>query len=676
MNTPLGELKTRLFLNVSGQSWECSDGDIIGREGTIALEYFKGASVLSRKHVEIKIVEGEWAVRLCPTARNLTWINEEEMLPGQFYALGEQSVITVEEVQFTFLTHAGDDYREDTIVPEWSLPENRPVQTIAEEGLYASQGIGGAPAGLEYLPGCILVFDAFDRLLWSNADGEKFLGLNEPPSTLTAFFLSFHREDEITLRERMAGLREGDSETLNRLRVFDVSSGSVIGLVTVTLIKRGDQTIVFGEVAPDEEKSVLGLRLLSEAYLCPDFQDSDLRVCLQAVAENGLGVLGCDRVTIWLVKSENSVATRTVSVSRQGQSAEGLVDQIQPGFCPFYFDRLTVDTFAAFETEESPAMPILKDLGFADASTAAVLGVPLLQGGLKGIVSFEWNEWHGELPEGSRLSALLVASLCLSAAASTSHQAALKQLRLREEQMEKELADAEHYVRQVLPPPLSGEIDVSWMLKPSAQLGGDAFGYHWIDDERFAIYLLDVVGHGTGAALLSISAMNSVRAQILPDTDFGNPAAVLAGLNRAFQMETQNDMTFTVWYGIFHRSTRNLIYASAGHPPALLIDTNRASKCTELSTDGLIIGHIDDFEYENAQVIVPPDAKLYVLSDGAFEIERPNGEMWPYEQFVAAVRSTGSMQEGEVEYLYERTQQILEGNELQDDFTMVRARFS
>ena len=108
----------------------------------------------------------------------------------------------------------------------------------------------------------------------------------------------------------------------------------------------------------------------------------------------------------------------------------------------------------------------------------------------------------------------------------------------------------------------------------------------------------------------------------------------------------------------------------------MLIDTNRASKCTELSTDGLIIGHIDDFEYENAQVIVPPDAKLYVLSDGAFEIERPNGEMWPYEQFVAAVRSTGSMQEGEVEYLYERTQQILEGNELQDDFTMVRARFS
>jgi sigma-B regulation protein RsbU (phosphoserine phosphatase) len=294
---------------------------------------------------------------------------------------------------------------------------------------------------------------------------------------------------------------------------------------------------------------------------------------------------------------------------------------------------------------------------------------------LKGIVSFEWYQWDGDFTEDARLSALLVASFCLSAAASTAHQSALKQLRLREEQMEKELADAEHYVRQVLPPPLTGEIDVSWKLKPSAQLGGDAFGYHWIDEDRFAIYLLDVVGHGTGAALLSISAMNSVRAQILPDTDFGNPAAVLTGLNGAFQMETQNDMTFTVWYGIYQRSTKSLVYASAGHPPALLIDPNRASHCTELSTDGLIIGHMDDFEYENAAVRVPAGGKLYVLSDGAFEIERPDGEMWPYEQFVAAVRSTGSMQDGEVDYLYERTQQILEGAELQDDFTMLRVRF-
>ncbi len=67
-----------------------------------------------------------------------------------------------------------------------------------------------------------------------------------------------------------------------------------------------------------------------------------------------------------------------------------------------------------------------------------------------------------------------------------------------------EIAEASAYVRSLLPNPLTGEISSNWKFIPSTTLGGDSFGYHWIDENTFAIYLLDVCGHGVGAALLSI----------------------------------------------------------------------------------------------------------------------------------------------------------------------------
>ena len=42
----------------------------------------------------------------------------------------------------------------------------------------------------------------------------------------------------------------------------------------------------------------------------------------------------------------------------------------------------------------------------------------------------------------------------------------------------------------------------AWRFQPSTQLGGDAFGYHWLDEQRLAIYLLDVCGHGVTEAEL------------------------------------------------------------------------------------------------------------------------------------------------------------------------------
>ncbi len=118
---------------------------------------------------------------------------------------------------------------------------------------------------------------------------------------------------------------------------------------------------------------------------------------------------------------------------------------------------------------------------------------------------------------------------------------ALEAVEQAQQRLEDELAEAAGYVRGLLPELLTGPIETHWCYLPSSHLGGDGFGYHRLDDGTLALYLLDVSGHGVGSALLSISVMNILRTQLLVDTDFRDPGAVLAGLNRAFPRASNNE---------------------------------------------------------------------------------------------------------------------------------------
>ncbi|PAW79394.1 MAG: response regulator [Verrucomicrobia bacterium Tous-C9LFEB] len=199
-----------------------------------------------------------------------------------------------------------------------------------------------------------------------------------------------------------------------------------------------------------------------------------------------------------------------------------------------------------------------------------------------------------------------------------------------------ELAEAADYVRDLLPAALTGEISTSWKFITSTSLGGDAFGYHWIDDEHFAIYLLDVCGHGVGAALLSVSALNVISAHTLPDVDFRKPADVITALNHTFPMEKQHNMYFTIWYGVYHKTTRKLTYSSAGHPPAILVKTGADGQpeTVALRAPAMPVGALSISKFQSLETDVPANAKLFVFSDGTYEIKRPDGTMMELEEFV------------------------------------------
>jgi len=239
-----------------------------------------------------------------------------------------------------------------------------------------------------------------------------------------------------------------------------------------------------------------------------------------------------------------------------------------------------------------------------------------------------------------------------------------------------DLATAATYVRSLLPPPQSlGTVRADWRFIPSAALGGDAFGYHDLDAETLAVYLLDVCGHGVGAALLSVSALNAIRSEALPQTDFHDPAAVLAALNKAFPMERQNDMFFTVWYGVFHRPTRRLRWAGGGHPPALLLPAGGGRRL--LDSEGPLIGAVEGLEFIADEVDVPAGSRLFVYSDGAFEISLPEGGMWPFEAFLETLEAASGPEPpadggaGPLDVLLGRVRDLSGREDFHDDFSML-----
>ena len=244
-------------------------------------------------------------------------------------------------------------------------------------------------------------------------------------------------------------------------------------------------------------------------------------------------------------------------------------------------------------------------------------------------------------------------------------------LQASQQTLANDIATAATYVRSLLPAPLeAGAVRADWRFIPSAALGGDAFGYHALDADHFAVYLLDVCGHGVGAALLSVSALNAIRSEALPQTDFHDPGAVLAALNKAFPMERQNDMFFTIWYGVYHVPTRRLRWAGGGHPPAVLLGPDGAAP-RMLDSDGPLIGAVDGLDFASSEADVPAGARLFVYSDGAFEISRPDGSMWAFADFLAVLTAPAVGPTSPIDGLVSVIRSVSQREDFNDDFSMV-----
>ena len=244
--------------------------------------------------------------------------------------------------------------------------------------------------------------------------------------------------------------------------------------------------------------------------------------------------------------------------------------------------------------------------------------------------------------------------------------------------LEAELAEAADYVRSLLPSPLVGAVNTEALFIPSAQLGGDCFDHYWIDDENLAIYLLDVSGHGVGSALLSVSVLNILRSQSLPNTNFCQPSEVLKALNNAFQMNTHGDKYFTIWYGVYNRLKRQLLYASAGHPPAILLSGTSPTtlQIKQLDSLDLPIGFVPDVYFEDAVFEIEENSTLYIFSDGAYEINQSDNNIWGIDAFIDLLINSIKANTCQFNQVLAHIMTVNVKANLDDDLSLLKVNFS
>jgi PAS domain S-box-containing protein len=314
----------------------------------------------------------------------------------------------------------------------------------------------------------------------------------------------------------------------------------------------------------------------------------------------------------------------------------------------------------------------------------------LVPDGAKGLLA---AVWLGGMPAGflviaavdsSRVWSIYERNFCVALADLVSmllegrqRLDALQALQLSEKMISAQLADASSYVRSQLPINLFDSVRTDWRYEPSSVLGGDALDFFWLNEDHMVIFLLDVVGHGVGPALLATSILHLLRQGALKDGHPLDPVSVLGALNRSFQMDEHGEKVFSIWYGVFDRVSGVIRFATAGHPPALLISPGQDgnSEATWLQGKGLWIGATTTETFEGGSAIVAQDAELFLFSDGLYELSTPEGPMIGLEGFGQILVDLYSAGAADLERVMTEVRRIHGSDQFEDDASILKVRF-
>jgi sigma-B regulation protein RsbU (phosphoserine phosphatase) len=211
---------------------------------------------------------------------------------------------------------------------------------------------------------------------------------------------------------------------------------------------------------------------------------------------------------------------------------------------------------------------------------------------------------------------------------------------------------------------------------PSMAVSGDFFNVCKISDTEAGIFICDVMGHGVRAALVAAmmhTLLGEAHAQL------GDPAALLAHLNRSLCDTLKDAFTpiyATAFYVVVDLHAGELRYANAGHPCPLLVSSGAASKPAPAKLNGMkpgpVLGLFENAQYANACQRLDVRDVLLLFTDGLFEVEGPEGELYDYQQLQRAIGKRSALPTAELcSGVIDEIQQFSARKEFSDDVCLV-----
>lgn len=218
----------------------------------------------------------------------------------------------------------------------------------------------------------------------------------------------------------------------------------------------------------------------------------------------------------------------------------------------------------------------------------------------------------------------------------TQNQVLRNQLAAALSELDRELQVVGSIQRSLLPPELPNipGFQLAAHYQTSARAGGDYYDFFPLGGDDWGLFIADVSGHGTPAAVLM--AITHAIAHTRPGAP-KPPRELLAHLNRHLtQLYTWSGAFVTAFYGTLSPATRQLTYAVAGHNPPRLLRGDRVLPIDDVavaagvarvagaaSVAGLPLGIHADEHYAEASITLEPGDLLLLYTDGITEAMAP-----------------------------------------------------
>ena len=296
----------------------------------------------------------------------------------------------------------------------------------------------------------------------------------------------------------------------------------------------------------------------------------------------------------------------------------------------------------------------------------SILSVPLsLKGKMIGSINlFNKKGEEGFTDADKRLLTII--------AAQSAH--VIENARLSEEekilQLMKEEMRLAYKIQMDLLPSVAPEIegyDIAGKSIPAKTVGGDYFDFIRITPSCMCICLGDVSGKGIPAALLMSNLQATLRGQVLQDQ---TPQACVKKSNLLLFKSTDMDKFATLFYGVLNTETHEFHYCNAGHNYPFLIRAN--GETLRLDVGGLVLGALEDFQFEESSIQFMPGDLLVIFSDGISEATNVRDEMFGeerLERLVAGKRGKTAVEL--IEAILEEVRDHAELTPQSDDMTLV-----
>lgn len=212
---------------------------------------------------------------------------------------------------------------------------------------------------------------------------------------------------------------------------------------------------------------------------------------------------------------------------------------------------------------------------------------------------------------------------------------AMTSLRIRDDQIQKQLDMASVIQRSMLPDRLDDWNEIKFSVRYNAmeKIGGDFYDIFQLKDNKIGVIIADVSGHGIPAALVTAMAKISFgNAGIL----FDSPRRIFQEVNKNIieHMKTQDYLTC---FMVAIDDDYNVIYSNASHQKAVLLREN--GEIEYLDTGGLFIGALEEARdtYEEKQTKLAYGDRIILYTDGIPEAQNSEKKEYSNEGFEKSI---------------------------------------